>query len=110
MAFKACPQSYLFQYLYGIKQPSNLALAKGSMCHTALERIFDLEPSERTLEHLQNLLRVAWSEKRMTDEYKELFDVKDDGMERDIESHSRDIDGEIKWGQSALQLLKNYYG
>lgn len=71
------------------------------MCHAALERVFDLEPNDRTLEQLQNLLRAAWSEKRMTDEYKNLFDVEG--------SDSRNINGEIEWGQSALRLLENYY-
>lgn len=113
MEFKACPQSYLFQYLYGIKQPSNLALAKGSMCHTALERVFDLEPSDRTLQHLQNLLRVAWSDKRMSAAYKPLFDVDVADGEKNGdqagEHEGRDIQGEIEWGQSALQLLEKYY-
>ena len=81
------------------------------MCHTALERVYDLEPSERTLENLQNLMRVAWSEMRMKDEYKHLFDVpasrkKSDGED---EGHAeRDLHAEIEWGQSALQLLNRY--
>mmetsp|Transcript_53212 Transcript_53212/g.64108 ORF Transcript_53212/g.64108 Transcript_53212/m.64108 type:complete len:217 (+) Transcript_53212:3-653(+) len=57
--FLSCPQSYLFQYLYKIKQPTNTALAKGSMCHSALEKLFDLNPSQRTLENLENLFRCA---------------------------------------------------
>jgi hypothetical protein len=31
--FKACPQSFLFQYIYGIKLPTNPTLAKGTLCH-----------------------------------------------------------------------------
>jgi len=61
MAFKECPQSFLFQYLYNIKQPTNHVLAKGSMCHSALEHIFDLDPKDRTIDNLHNMLRVALS-------------------------------------------------
>ena len=100
MEFKKCPQSYLFQYLYKMKQPTSLALAKGSMCHEALEKIFDLEPQERTLEHLHNFLRVSWSSHRLSDTYRFLFETSD-GV--------RDVGAEQEWGRSALQLLDNYY-
>lgn len=104
MAFKECPQSFLLQYLYKIKQPTNQVLAKGTMCHSALEHVFDLDPKERTLENLQNLLRVEWAENRLEDEYRFLFETDENG-----EEVPRDIDAEREWGQSALQLLENYY-
>jgi RecB family exonuclease len=100
MEFKKCPQSFLFQYLYKLKQPTSLALAKGSMCHEALEKVFDLEPQDRTLLHLQNLLRVSWGDRRLSDAYRFLFET---------DSGDRDIDAERTWGQSALKLLENYY-
>jgi RecB family exonuclease len=127
MAFKECPQSFLFQYLYKIKQPTNHVLAKGSMCHSALEHIFDLEPKDRTIENLHNMLRVAWAENRLEDEYRFLFEREnenenenegggeiinnnDDGSSSNSNSNiERDIEAEIEWGQSALQLLDNYY-
>jgi hypothetical protein len=106
--FKACPQSYLFQYLYGIRQPTNLALAKGRICHGALEHLFDLEPSQRTLEQLHNLFRFIWSKERLKEEYVHLFDVPvtssllSDQVQRDLEA-------ERKWGLESLRLLENYY-
>ena len=103
MTFKDCPQSFLFQYLYKIKQPTNQVLAKGTMCHSALEHVFDLDPKERTLENLQNLLRVEWAENRLEEEYRFLFETEG---EVDV---VRDIEAEKEWGQSALQLLENYY-
>ena len=131
MAFKECPQSFLFQYLYKIKQPTNHVLAKGSMCHSALEHIFDLEPKDRTIENLHNMLRVEWAENRLEDEYRFLFERENEenqegddiinnnnnnnSNENDGSSSSsniereRDIEAEIEWGQSALQLLDNYY-
>ncbi len=114
--FKACPQSYLLQYLYGIRQPTTLALAKGRVCHSALEQLFDLEPHQRSLEHLQNLFRKNWSMERMTDEYRHLFDIEFE-TETAIESNDddngtepiRDIEKERLWGEESLQLLKQYY-
>lgn len=107
MAFKDCPQSFLLQYIYKLQQPTNVALAKGSMCHTALEHIFDLDPPDRTLENLQNMLRVTWGEHRLRDEYRFLFEQDDEeGVGGTV---TRNLDAEREWGQSALRLLENYY-
>lgn len=97
MEFQKCPQSFLFQYLWGIRQPTTPVLAKGTMCHAALEQIFDLEPADRTLENLQNLYRKEWSiQKHKT--YKSLF-LKDDEW---------NVADEREWGLSGLRLLQNY--
>eukprot|EP00527_Entomoneis_sp_CCMP2396_P007392 CAMPEP_0198148080 /NCGR_PEP_ID=MMETSP1443-20131203/39649_1 /TAXON_ID=186043 /ORGANISM="Entomoneis sp., Strain CCMP2396" /LENGTH=423 /DNA_ID=CAMNT_0043812665 /DNA_START=247 /DNA_END=1518 /DNA_ORIENTATION=- len=101
LEFKNCPQSFFFQYILGIRQPSNLALAKGSMVHSALEKVFDLDPGDRSLDNLQNLFRSVWSDNRSTDQYKMLFE-KSPEKERDLES-------EITWGKEALKLLENYF-
>ena len=113
LEFKKCPQSYLFQYLFSIKQPPNLALAKGSVCHSALEEVYDLEPNDRTLEHLQNLFRKNWSQVRLSEMYGPLFEIisknKNDCNDDDKEIIQRDIEAERKWGNEALQLLENYF-
>lgn len=98
--FLTCPQSFLFQYIYGIRQPTSLALAKGSLCHTALEQVYDLEADNRTVDHLQNLFRKAWSKQRRQDTYRTLF-VNEETGEWDLEA-------EAEWGREALQLLQNY--
>ena len=96
--FLQCPQSFLFQYIYGLRQPTSTALAKGSVCHEALEKVFDLDSQDRTLEHLQNLFRKAWSQKRKGEGYGQLF--QHDG--------EWDLEAETAWGREALQLLENY--
>ena len=101
MEFKKCPQSFLFQYLYNMKQPTSLALAKGSMCHSALEQVFDLDPEDRTLSVLQDLYRAEWAQHRKSDTYRILFETGVNG--------EWDIDAEREWGKEALQLLENYY-
>ena len=52
-----------------------------------------------------NLFRKAWSEERLSDNYKDLF-VEDNNEET---TTSRDLGAEIVWGKSALTLLDNYY-
>lgn len=115
--FKACPQSFLFQYIYGIKLPTNPTLAKGTMCHKALEQIFELKPEDRTLLNLQNLLRRHWSQQRQLEDYRHLFSKREGS---DVPTNSttdlildsddyRDLDAEREWGLSALKLLSNYY-
>jgi RecB family exonuclease len=101
--FQKCPQSFLFQYLWGLKQPTTPTLAKGTMCHAALEQIFDLEPNDRTLENLQNLYRKEWSRQRKVEPYNGLF--------RDGTSTTPgdwNVDAEREWGLSGLHLLENY--
>jgi len=103
MEFKKCPQSYLFQYLYGLRQPTNTALALGSMCHEALEKVFDLDPPDRTIEHLQNLFRSSWAHHRITKTYQDLFGTTDESLQEYNQTLERE------WGQSGLRLLENYY-
>jgi RecB family exonuclease len=124
MEFKACPQSYFFQYLLGIKQPPNEALAKGTMCHAALQKIFDIAPSDRSIDTLKNLLRICWKEKRFEPPYQDLFQISSDErplviFPKELELSTvasdavrervRDLDAERKWGTEALELLQNYY-
>jgi putative RecB family exonuclease len=104
--FQSCPQSFLFQYIFKLKQPTNAALAKGSMCHAALERVFDLAAADRTLCTLQNLFRAVWSEHRNRDPYLGLF-VAAAAAGADVVV--RDLERESEWGREALHLLENYW-
>ncbi|GAX24006.1 hypothetical protein FisN_26Lh074 [Fistulifera solaris] len=97
--FRDCPQSFLFQYIYKLKQPTNTALTTGTLCHAALEQIFDLPASDRTLRNLQNLFRQQWAKKRSHDDYRHLFH----------ENEQHNVDQEIAWGQYSLSLLEQYY-
>lgn len=120
LEFQKCPQSFLFQYIYKIKQPANAALAKGSMCHAALEQVFDLAPADRTLVNLQNLYRKHWSQNRLSKLYRPLFETTAAGdtdtttggttgtTTTTTTTAERDLPAERAWGQQGLQLLENY--
>ena len=128
--FQACPQSFLFQYILGLRQPTTTVLAKGTMCHAALERIFDIEPQDRSLSVLQNLFRTAWSEQRSSDAYRILFEedvlvdqLQSKGIDNDndgsqsspvpfmqpVMERRRYLQKEKSWGQEGLALLENYW-
>jgi RecB family exonuclease len=116
LEFQKCPQSFLFQYIYKLKQPTSTALAKGSMCHSALEQVFDLSPEQRTLENLQNLFRKEWSQNRLSKQYGMLFEIDGETETDDSSSNDaapttprRDLEAEGVWGRQGLQLLEQYY-
>ena len=118
--FKKCPQAFFFLYILKLTQdpPMTEPLARGIICHTALEEVFDLKPQERTLANLENLFRRGWSKVRGergsgeddTNETNKKKENKYDVLFRDEQgSGSADIEKEIEWGKSSLELLRSYY-
>lgn len=124
-SFTKCHQAFFFQYILKLKPdpPMTPELARGIICHKALEDVFELAPPQRTLDNLQNLFRKEWGSLRgdresnsnvvarereySTESYDSLFRIDNHGHTN--ESSPFDINAEIDWGQSSLQLLKNYY-
>jgi hypothetical protein len=109
--FLACPQSFLFQYVLGLKQPTNLALLRGRLCHSSLEQLFDLEPGDRNASNLHNLFRKNYREHR--DEHLHLFGGAG-GLHNGTSSStgappaaSASLE-ERAWGRESLQMLTNY--
>ena len=131
--FSKCPQAFFFLYILKLTPdpPMTPQLARGIICHTALEELYDLSPDDRSLTNLENLFRKEWNrlrggredpliatddgknknhslqntETKKGNEYDVLFrDLDDDGR---ISGY--DIESEINWGKSSLDLLKNYY-
>jgi len=111
-------------------------LARGIVCHTALEEVFELSPSDRSLANLENLFRREWSRLRGSnrdDEDENALDVvgddkdnkwntkekdgyatlfrEDDHVDstKTASSASYNLNAEIDWGKSSLDLLRNYY-
>jgi hypothetical protein len=113
--FSKCPQAFFFLYILKLTPdpPMTPQLARGIICHTALEDLYDLSPDDRSLVNLENLFRREWN--RLRGERKENAPIAtDDGEESNYDALFRDvagydIDSEIDWGKSSLDLLKNYY-
>ncbi|KAL7520997.1 hypothetical protein ACHAWX_005687 [Stephanocyclus meneghinianus] len=130
--FRNCAQAFFFVEILKLSPdpPTTPALARGILCHTALEEVFDLRPADRSLTNLENLFRRAWKRKRGAREGKgvhntninELDDIEDsqkngdkgnvyDSLFRNSHGHSStyDIEAEVEWGKHSLKLLENYY-
>jgi hypothetical protein len=121
--FLACPQSFLFQYILGIKQPTNLALLRGRLCHSSLDQLFDLPPHDRNVTNLHNLFRKNYREQR--NQYLHLFqgggnNTNHSTVAEEGKGHGGDsvvgtpvaagasaVD-ERTWGKESLQMLTNY--
>ena len=91
--FKACPQLFRFRAIDRLPEPTTIYQARGTTAHLALQRLYDLTPTERTPERLYDLFREAWSELRVTEEFAELFGS---------------VEEEREWGIQSLALLANY--
>nr|WP_242474718.1 RecB family exonuclease [Tomitella cavernea] len=60
--FKQCPLLYRFRAVDRIPETPSTAQARGTLVHTALERLYALPAAERVQERAAGLLEPAWSE------------------------------------------------
>ncbi|MDX6287222.1 MAG: putative RecB family exonuclease [Frankiales bacterium] len=96
--FMHCPLLYRFRTIDKLPQPPDSAATRGTVVHAVLERLFDLEPEERTLPAAAALLRPEWE--RLLEEEPELASLFAD-----------DTDGAAvgTWLTSAESLLATYF-
>ncbi|NHN54822.1 DUF2800 domain-containing protein [Calidifontibacter sp. DB0510] len=59
--FMQCPLLYRFRVVDRLPEPRSAAAARGTLVHAVLERLFDVEASERTLEHARSLIEPQWA-------------------------------------------------
>lgn len=62
--FMSCPLLYRFRTIDRLAQAPSSAAVRGTVVHTALERLFDLPAADRTLERAAELVGPAWDELR----------------------------------------------
>lgn len=60
--FLTCPLLFRFRSIDRLPEPSSPAALRGTLVHTALEHLFDLPASERTVGRTRMLLADAWLE------------------------------------------------
>lgn len=58
--FKQCPQMFYYKTIVGLREPSTEATVRGTLAHTAFERIFDHPEGERTPDIAVGYIRPAW--------------------------------------------------
>lgn len=92
--FKTCPQLFKFRAIDRLPEPTTIYQARGTTAHLALERFYDLPADSRDPDTLFDLFRKCWTELRVEDEYRDLFD---------------DLEEESAWGVESMKLLANYF-
>ncbi len=60
--FLQCALRYRFQVIDRLPEPASPAAVRGTLVHAVLERLFDLDPAERSLERACELVRPAWED------------------------------------------------
>lgn len=71
--FRDCPQHFAFRYVQRLAEPEDPYLFRGTLVHAVCERLFDLDPPQRTLSSAVALLYRLWE--RAVDDDPELADL-----------------------------------
>ncbi len=58
--YMQCPLLYRFRVIDRLPEPRSAAAARGTLVHAVLERLFDVEAGERTVQHAFDLLAPQW--------------------------------------------------
>ena len=58
--YKQCPKMFYYKTICGIREPATQATLRGTLAHTAFERIFDHPQGERTPDIAVSYIRPAW--------------------------------------------------
>ena len=101
--WRQCPLLFKRRYIERVPEPPTEASARGTLVHKSLERLFDYEPTSRTLETLQNDFRAEWREARKTERYRPLF-----FPEAPKERTADDVSRERAWGLEAFKAFERY--
>ncbi|MDN5789389.1 MAG: PD-(D/E)XK nuclease family protein [Micrococcales bacterium] len=95
--FMSCPLLYRFRVIDRLPSPPTAAMARGTLVHAVLERLFDLPAHARTLEAAVALVPTEW-ERLATDE-PQLSDL--------LAEHDGRTD---EWFTGAGALLETWFG
>lgn len=95
--FMQCPLLYRFRVVDKLPEPATPAMARGTLVHAVLERLFDLPASQRTREAAGGLLPGQWE--RMLADRPELAELVDDSDPVRLQS----------WYDEALRLVERWF-
>ncbi|MFC5370163.1 RecB family exonuclease [Arcanobacterium bovis] len=93
--FKQCPLKFRFRVIDSIPEPPSLEALRGTLVHSVLEHLFEVNASERTESYAQSLLLPRWNEHlQKKPDTVELFET-DEALEQ--------------WLESARPLISHYF-
>ncbi|HEX2144495.1 MAG TPA: RecB family exonuclease [Glycomyces sp.] len=91
--FKQCPLLYRFRAVDRIPEPPSKAQVQGTLVHSVLERLYELDAGKRTPRQALAMIEPAWSKLQASGDYAELFEGLDDesgwlrGVRRLVETY-----------------------
>lgn len=94
-SFKDCALAFRFSAVDRIPEPTSPAMARGTLVHAALERLFGLEPAERTVDAALGCLDQA------------IVELSEPG--RDLDELALDADALAAFVAEAADLVRNYF-
>ncbi len=104
--FKTCPLLYRFRTIDRLPERKSLAMVRGTLVHSVLERLYDLPPAQRTVDGALQLLEPAWADLQTEPEVAELFaTVQGEGAETDVNAP----ESVEAWLASAGKLVERYF-
>jgi putative RecB family exonuclease len=104
--FKTCPLLYRFRTIDRLPERKSLAMVRGTLVHSVLERLYDLPAAQRTVAGALELLEPAWADLRSEPGVGELFAAaQTEGAESDVNA-PESVDA---WLASAGKLVERYF-
>ncbi len=92
--YKTCPQLFKFRAIDRLPEPADIYSTKGTLVHAVLERLYLLDPDDRTLEWATSTITEIWDDLKSCEEYASL---------------ELDPDEEASWLGEGLKLVANYF-
>ncbi len=104
--FKTCPLLYRFRTIDRLPERKSLAMVRGTLVHSVLERLYDLPAAQRTVAGALELLEPAWADLRAEPEVAGLFaSAQGEGAGTDVHA-PESVDA---WLASAGKLVERYF-
>lgn len=81
--YRACPQQYLFGYLWSLRKGPKAAMSFGAVMHNTIKRFVDQlrKGVKLPFDEVQRIFETEWNSKGFEDEYQE-GEYKKDGLEQ----------------------------
>lgn len=111
--FIDCPKKFYYKTIEKLVDPPSIHTARGTITHTALERLFDHPRGERTVERALAYVRPAWDELKSPD----LAAIEDDYLRQraqdDASRYKEQLDAgnidEDELIRTAEKMVRNYF-
>ncbi|HEU5127191.1 MAG TPA: RecB family exonuclease [Glycomyces sp.] len=92
--FQQCPLLYRFRAVDRLPEPSSKAQVQGTLVHSVLERLYEVEAGRRTPEEALALIEPEWAKLQAGEDVAELFSG---------------LDEESSWLRGVRRLVETYF-